>query len=84
LIIKHITCNIAVSCFLFWLAAGATQAKIKNNRHILLSVVRQCNKTADPQMAHLVFANAQPNDEKPKEPFFATHGQTKRIKRVTL
>jgi hypothetical protein len=33
------TCNIAVSYFLFWLAAGATQAKIKNNRCILLTVV---------------------------------------------
>jgi len=31
-----VTCNIAVSCFLFWLAAGETQAKIKNNRCILL------------------------------------------------
>lgn len=39
LIIKHLTCNIAVSCFLFWLAAGATQAKIKNNRRILLFVI---------------------------------------------
>jgi hypothetical protein len=33
--------------------------------------VRQCKKTADPQMAHLVFADTQPNAEKPKEPFFA-------------
>jgi len=32
--------------------------------------VRQCKK-ADPQMAHLVFADTQPNAEKPKEPFFA-------------
>jgi hypothetical protein len=34
------------------------------------TVVRQCKKTADPQMAHLVFADTQPNAEKPKEPIF--------------
>ena len=34
-------------------------------------VVRQCKKTADPQMAHLVFADTRANAEKPKEPFFA-------------
>jgi hypothetical protein len=28
-------------------------------------------KTAEPQIAHLVFADTQPNAEKPKEPFFA-------------
>ena len=33
--------------------------------------VRQCKKTADPQMAHLVFADTRANAEKPKEPFFA-------------
>ena len=38
------------------------------------NVVRQCKKTADPQMAHLVFADTQPNAEKPKEPFFANAG----------
>jgi hypothetical protein len=32
------------------------------------TVVRQCKKTADPQMAHLVFADTQPKAEKPKEP----------------
>ena len=36
-----------------------------------LDVVRQCKKTADPQMAHLVFADTRANAEKPKEPFFA-------------
>jgi hypothetical protein len=41
----------------------------------LPGVVRQCKKTADPQMAHLVFADTQPNAEKPKEPFFATARQ---------
>ena len=35
------------------------------------TVVRQCKKTADPQMAHLVFADTRANAEKPKEPFFA-------------
>ena len=34
-------------------------------------VVRQCKKTADPQTAHLVFADTRANAEKPKEPFFA-------------
>ena len=36
-----------------------------------VSVVRQCKKTANPQMAHLVFADTIANTQKPKEPFFA-------------
>jgi len=33
--------------------------------------VRQCKKTADPQMAHLVFTYTHPKAEKPKEPFLS-------------
>ena len=36
-----------------------------------LTVMPHCKKTADTQMAHLVFADTQSNTEKPKEPFFA-------------
>jgi hypothetical protein len=32
-------------------------------------------KNADPQMAHLVFADTKPTLKKPKEPFFATARQ---------
>ena len=42
------------------------------------NVMGQCKKTATTQMAHLVFAETQPNAEKPKEPIFATHRQTER------
>jgi len=51
---------------------------------VVTDVVRQCKKTADPQKAHLVFADTQPNAEKPKEPFLPTHGQTDRQKKVNL
>jgi len=48
-------------------------------------VVRQCKKTADPQMAHLVFADTRANAQKnQKSHFLPTHGQTNRIKKVTL
>jgi hypothetical protein len=43
-----------------------------------------CKKTADPQMAHLVFADTQPNAEKPKEPFFATAPTDKRTQKNNL
>ncbi len=42
-----------------------------------------CKNTADPQMAHLVFADTQPNAEKPKEPFLPTHRQTIGHKKIT-
>lgn len=53
---------------LCWLTVKCSEthpnAKPKN-------VALLCKKTADQQMAHLVFADTQPNAEKPKEPFFA-------------
>jgi len=45
------------------------------------TVVRQCKKTADPQMAHLVFADTRPKTQKPKEPFFLP---THRLIKATL
>lgn len=36
------------------------------------NVVRQCKKTADPQMAHLVFTDTHPNAENQKSHFFPT------------
>jgi len=34
------------------------------------NVVRQCKKTADPQMAHLVFSDTQANAQKTKRAIF--------------
>jgi len=49
------------------------------------TVVRQCKKTADPQTAHLVFADTQSPNKKPKELEFCqrtteTELETKRQK----
>jgi len=34
------------------------------------TVMPHCKRQPTAQMAHLVFADTQPNAEKPKEPFF--------------
>jgi len=48
------------------------------------NVIGQCKKTADTQMAHLVFADTQPNAEKPKEPFFANAPTNNRTEKSNL
>ncbi len=35
-----------------------------------MQVMPHCKRQPTAQMAHLVFADTQPNAEKPKEPFF--------------
>ena len=45
----------------------------RNRQLIYLRNVRQHAKKPTAQMAHLVFAETQPNAEKPKEPFLPTH-----------
>jgi len=49
-----------------------------------LGGIGQCKTTADPQRAHLVFAETQPNAEKPKEPFFANATTKNRTEKSNL
>ncbi|MFO0487511.1 MAG: hypothetical protein ACK5ZY_04465, partial [Cyclobacteriaceae bacterium] len=53
-----------ISSFNVWCRGqdAASEAHHSRNTH----VVRQCKKTAQPQMAHLVFPNTQANAQKTK------------------
>ena len=59
------------ACKQYCLAAGATQGNIAYTQ----TVVRQCKKTADPQMAHLVFAETQADPSQNQKSRFFPHAQ---------
>ena len=52
-----------------FLTADSDEAR-NPQRFIHVTVVRQCKKTAHPQMAHLVFADTRANAQKTKRAIF--------------
>ena len=52
----------------------------RNPQHFIYVTVTTHTKKPTAQMAHLVFADTQPNAEKPKEPFFF-HRTTDKLKK---
>jgi hypothetical protein len=47
--------------------------------NLALNVVRQCKKTTDPQMAHLVFADTRANNQKTKRAIFCHRTDSHKI-----